>query len=224
MKSISVFIYRVFKRLPFTFFMLALLAWTAWITETDAGKLSIHWVNRLGYAPNDLLLFDGWRLITSALITDGARTFWLALLMILLAVGSAEWLTGTPHTFLTFWGIHLITLLIQTLLIAWPMHMMGLKIGTALLLARDVGPSAGYFACVGLTLNSISKPWNRLTGSIVLAWLFVNFILSLTNQPIVIVKMSADMAHLIAFPLGWLSGLIGDSRKRQGKPLIISPG
>ncbi len=208
MKNFLSFIHLIFTRFPFTLFTLTLLAVAAWVTETVTGKMTADVINRLGFAPRDLFNLDLWRMITSLLVTDGSRTFWLALLMVFITVGSAEWLAGTLHTILTFWGVHLLTLAIQSLLIVWPMHLFGFNITTALLLARDVGPSAGYFACFGLALYYIMKPWNWIISLIIFASLAVSFTQSLTSRPISILELSADMAHLIAFPLGWLSGLI----------------
>jgi hypothetical protein len=221
MKIMRKFIHRGITRLPFTLFMLALLLFAAWITETNTGKLSVYWINKLGFAPQDLILLDLWRMITSALITDGGRAFWIAISMVLITVGSAEWLAGTLHTVVTFWGIHLLTLLVQSLFIVWPAHLFGIKVGTALLLARDVGPSAGYFACLGLAINCLPKPWNWLGGVSVFVGLSVIFISSYLAQPISILKFSADMAHLIAFPLGWLSGMIQFPHKIRDNPLSV---
>lgn len=221
MKIILKFFRQAFTRLPFTLCMLALLLCAAWITETNTGKLSAYWINRFGFAPQDLLLLDLWRMITSGLITDGGKTFWMALLMVLIAVGSAEWFAGTLHTIVTFWGVHLLTLFVQSLLIVWPVHLFGIKINTALLLARDVGPSAGYFACLGLAINCLSKPLNWLIGVMFFAGLFITFLFSYLAQPLSILKFSANMAHLIAFPFGWLSGMIQFPHKTRDNPLTI---
>jgi hypothetical protein len=224
MKFVRKFLHLAINRLPFTLIMLALLILAAWITETNTGKLSLYWINRLGFSPQDLFLVDLWRMVTSALITDGGRTFWIALWMVLIALGSAEWYAGTLHAIVTFWGVHLLTLLIQSLLIVWPVHLFSLNVSTALLLTRDIGPSAGYFACLGLAINCLPKPWNWLIGLMVLAGLFVVFFTSYLAQPVPILQLSADMAHLIAFPFGWLSGMIKFSPGARDNPLTIQRG
>ena len=197
---------QLLRRFPFTLLMLVVLGVTAVFTNTHLSTLTKGWLERLGYAPRDLWLFNWERLITSALVTFGQRVFWLAMGMITLAVGAAEWLTGTKRTAVTFWGIHLTTLLSESLLIALPLHLSGSAIGTALILARDVGPSAGYFGCLGLASRRLPRPWSWLSGTAVL----VALIIALFQAPRVgqgtAVKLAADLAHLIAFPLGWLTG------------------
>jgi hypothetical protein len=129
-----------------------------------------------------------------------------------LAVGVAEWLAGTRQAALTFWGVHLATLLVQSLPIVVPLHALGSSLGAALYLARDAGPSAGSFGCLGLACARLPRPWCWADGGLVLAGLGTVFLVAwFTGQDTVVV--SADMAHLLAFPLGWFSALIGG---RQG--------
>ena len=126
--------------------------------------------------------------------------------MITLAVGAAEWLTDTRRTVLTFWGVHLVTLVGESLLIALPVHQRWGVQGAAVMSDRDVGPSAGYFGCLGLASRRLPRPWSWLSGTAVL----VALIIALFQAPRVgqgtAVKLAADLAHLIAFPLGWLTG------------------
>jgi len=196
---------QLLRRFPFTLLMLVALGATAVFTNTHLSILTKGWLERLGYAPRDLWLFNWERLVTSALVTFGQSVFWQAMGMIVLAVGAAEWLTGTKRTAVTFWGIHLTTLLSESLLIALPLHLLGNTTGTALILARDVGPSAGYFGCLGLAAHRLSRPWSWLSGTAV----FIALIIALFQTPRVgqdtAVKLAADLAHLIAFPLGWLT-------------------
>jgi hypothetical protein len=87
--------------------MLACLAVGALLTNTHFDQLQVYWLDGLGFAPQDLWLLRLERLFTSALITYGGWVFWQAIGMTVFAVGLAEWLTGTPRTLLTFWGVHL---------------------------------------------------------------------------------------------------------------------
>jgi hypothetical protein len=196
------------RRLPFTLISLVVLSLVAVLTNSHVGDLSRQWFNRLAFAPRDLSLMRWPRLITSALVTSGGGAFWQALGMVALTTGVAEWLAGTRRAALTFWGVHMVTLLTQSLLIAVPLHALGSSLGTALYLAHDVGPSAGSFGCLGLACARLPRPWRWAGGGLVLAGLVTVFLLAVfTGQDAVVV--SADMAHLLAFPVGWLSSLIG---------------
>ena len=106
---------------------------------------------------------------------------------------------------LTFFGIHLTILLILAVGVALPLAQLELHRGQLLLDARDVGPSAGYYGCLVLAVAGLCS---RKRGVIFFAITFV-LALRLTWSTIHIPEagrlMSADLAHLVAFPVGWLS-------------------
>jgi hypothetical protein len=211
---------QIARRLPFTLISLVVLSLVAVLTNSPLGDLPRHWFSRLAFAPRDLLLLRWPRLITSALVTSGGCAFWLALGMVALTTGAAEWLAGTRRAILSFWGVHLATLLVESLLIAWPLHTLGFSLGTTLYLARDVGPSAGYFGCLGLACARLPRPWRWAGGGLALAGLSTVFTLAVVGKQDAIL-LSAGLAHLLAFPLGWLSSLIG---RRRGAPARRTPG
>jgi hypothetical protein len=194
-----------FRSLPFTWGMaLILLAVAVW-TKTHADKLSTRWLNRVGFAPYDLWFWRWERLFTSALVTSGGQLFWPVLSIATVALGLTEWLAGTKRAIATFWGVHLVTLLTESLLIALPLHSLGCAGGTALTLARDVGPSAGYFGCFGLVSRRLPDVVRQLTGGFIFGALLVNLFIPAANAEEGSAKVFADLAHLIAFPLGWFS-------------------
>ena len=207
-------IVRLIQRLPFTLIMLVTLVIGALLTNTHTDALSTYWLNRLGFAPHDVWYWRWERLLTSALVTSGNWVFWQALGMVALAVGAAEWLAGTRRTIITFWGVHLVTLLVESLLIAWPLHQSGSATGTALVMARDVGPSAGYFACLGLACARFPrKLWGKIAGSIIFIGLLVTLGQSINRTDVV--KVFADLAHVLAFPLGWLTARWPRQKKKS---------
>jgi hypothetical protein len=204
-------IWGVVKRLPFTLVSLAGLIATGLVTRTHQEQLSPPWLEQMGFAPNDLWLWQIERMFTAPLVTFGGNVFWAALLQISLFVGLAEWLTGTRRAMLTFWGGHLSTLTILSNLIVWPLHSRGVAEAEAVALARDVGPSAGFFACLGLASGRLPRRW--LTGGLVMALLMVLLLLPPRKGESRAVKLSADLAHAIAFPLGWLSAGSGGGKQ-----------
>jgi hypothetical protein len=219
---------RVMARLPFTLATCAVVGLAALWTNSYISALSAHWLNRLGFAPRDLALLRWPRLITSALVTDGGWGLWGALALLALSIGLAEWRTGSLRTATTFWGVHLSTLLIESLLITGPLRVLGLSFREALApgqsavtwtlaslaLARDVGPSAGYFGTLGLVCARLKRPWSRVLGGLIMGTLLVAPILPAPTGSGTIIALSAGLAHMIAFPLGWLSSRIGAERKR----------
>ncbi|NJC95748.1 MAG: hypothetical protein C3F07_08660 [Anaerolineales bacterium] len=78
--------------------------------------------------------------------------------------------------------------------------------------ARDVGPSAGYFACLGLVSAKLKRPWNLISGGVLLLIFLTVLLLPPQAGEDARIKFSADLAHLMAFPLGWISLFIDFKR------------
>ena len=192
--------------------MLAGLIVSSLVTNTTFQEISRHWLNRTGFAPNDLWYWRIERIFTSALVTSGGVVFWEALFFVTFAVGLAEWMTGWKRTAATFWGIHLLALIMLTLIVSLAEHQLRNLGFEADLLARDVGPSAGYFACLGLVSAQLKRPWNLVSGAALFAIFIITLFLPAAAGESAQLKFSADLAHMLAFPLGWLSARIGMKR------------
>ena len=192
------------KRFPFTLIMLGLLILAAFLTDTHTGQLSAEWLDRVGFAPTDLLALHLERLFTSTVVTSGGTVFLQALAMIAFAVGLAEWCTSFRRAALTFWGVHLLTMLLVSFAISLPLHGAGVTVGSLVALSRDVGPSAGYFGALGLATATLKKPWHWIFGGVIFTGL-VFAMLTVSGKDGLGMELSAGLAHLIAFPLGWLS-------------------
>jgi hypothetical protein len=189
--------------------MLFALGMVGLLTNTYFEPITHHWLNHLGFAPNDLWYWWLDRVFASALVTSGGVVFWEALFFIALSVGLAEWMTGWRRTAVTFWGVHLIALVLLSMIFAWVAHQLpniGLE---AVTLARDVGPSAGYFACLGLVSARLYRPWHFVSGGVLLVVFGIALLLPPPAGETAEVNLSADLAHLLAFSLGWLSAGIG---------------
>jgi hypothetical protein len=176
-------------RYPTTATLLAVLVVAAIVTETASGRLTSEWLERVGFAPRDLWELELGRLFTSALVTHGPRVLVGALLMTGISVGIAERRAGALWAMGVFWGIHL---------------------------ATDVGPSAGYFGALGFGLSASSSKMARLAAVLVLLWLVLNLLGLMHLGDALPQKASADLAHMVAFPLGWLVGRRWLSRERSG--------
>jgi hypothetical protein len=198
-------IIKIIQRIPFTLLTLAGLVIAALITNTYFERITLPWLSRIGFSPNDLWFWRLERLFTSAWVTVGGKAFWGALFMVTFAVGLAEWRMGWKQTASTFWGVHLLTLILLSLIVSLAAHQlrnMGLE---AAEVARDVGPSAGYFACLGLVSANLKRPWQWVSGSVLLLIFAITLFMPPTIGESAKLKFSADLAHLLAFPLGWLS-------------------
>jgi hypothetical protein len=200
------------RRLSFTLITLFGIGVAALVTNTYFQEITKHWLNRTGFAPNDLWYWRIERMFTSVLVTSGAVVFWEALFFVAFAVGLAEWMTGWKRTAATFWGVHLLSLILLSLIVSLTAHQLrniGLE---ATEMARDVGPSAGYFACLGLVSARLKRPWQWISGSVLLLIFTTTLFMPPQIGENAQIKFSADLAHLLAFPLGWLSSWLGSQQ------------
>jgi hypothetical protein len=203
---------RTLPYIPFTLVMMAGLILFAIFTNTYFDRITRHWINRVGFSPRDLWYLRFERMFTSALVTSGGKVFWQALLLVGLFVGLAEWLTGTKRATTTFWGVHLLTLVLLSLIVSLAFHQLRDFGLAASEFERDVGPSAGYFACLGLLSAQIKRPWNWVSGMLLFIMFAVYMFLPPGEGERAAMKFSADFAHLLAFPLGWLSSFLFTKR------------
>lgn len=198
----------VIRRLPFTLITLALLVVLGAVTNTCFQPISVSLLARIGFSPVDVRTWRWDRLFTSALVTSGAHGFWLALVGVGICAGAAEWLAGSWRAALGFWGVHIVTLLASTGVALLLLHL-GVPGGAELTVEADVGPSAGTFGCLGLAVARLPRPWNTRIGSATVGVLFIVLLLPLAGLQVNIASISSNIAHLIAFPLGWLVSGVG---------------
>jgi hypothetical protein len=193
---------RFLKRFPLTILLVVIVAGIGLATETHAARLRPSLLERFGFAPRHALRGEMLRLATSVFVTHGENIFYLSLAMIVLGVGLSERRIGTAKTALVFFGVHLATLLLLSILlgIAWPrvdawwVHLLATE--------YDVGPSAGYYGCLGVACHKLHG--NKRTGwlSVIGGVLLARLLWSAISPYGVRGDLSADVAHLIAFPLG----------------------
>ena len=208
---------RLLHRFPVTISLLFLLSAVAALTNSHIRRLEPEWLTQLGFAARDFWEVHWSRLFTSALVTLGGNVFWQAMGMGLLAVGAAEYLTGSKRTLATFWGVHLTTLLAEGVIVGPALHWLVFNGDSLLLLARDVGPSAGYFGTLGTAVAAlpISRRWRSLLAASVFAPLVLTLIQSPAADDDRTLRLLANVAHLIAFPLGLAAWFLTQRIKRH---------
>ncbi len=208
---------RLLRKWPFTSWLVGALSLAALLTHTHRRPLSNAWMRKVGFSPADLGQRQWGRIFTSALTTHGAEVFWQALSLSALFTGLAEWSAGTLPAIVTFWGVHIATLLSESLLILWPLRLWRRTYSEALAVGRDVGPSAGYFSMLGLAVQRLPGGGRAAVAGSILAILSGAFFAPRRASEAWETKLTADIAHLLAFPLGWLAGALLQSR-RPGAP------
>ena len=191
---------------PFTIVMLFIMIAVGIWTRTHRDSLSQLIRRSRGFAPLHLSRGEWTRLFSSVFFTMGGRSFYASVIVLALSVGAAEKVYGTGPAIALFWGIHLATLLIASFLLAIPLHRLRFFRGRLLASARDVGPSAGYYGCLGASAIAIPVRWRVIVIGGIAAILVARLIWSVVTIPDRGRAMSADVAHLLAFPIGLLVG------------------
>lgn len=215
---------RVARRLPFTLLTLAALIILGVATHTVLQPISSSLLLRLGFASSDVWTFHWDRMVTSALVTSGAHGFWLALFGVGICAGAAEWLAGSWRAALGFWGVHVITLLASSA-VALALFHGGIPGVNGLVFDPDVGPSAGTFGCLGLAAARLPKPWRNVGSGVIFGVLLVVMLLPLAGLKEDTASIGSNIAHVIAFPLGWLaSSLLRRQTHASGRPSESASG
>lgn len=191
-------------RLLFTMTLVATLTAFAVWSDSHSRQLTEIWRNGFGFSALSLAELRWHQTLTSLVLTAGERHFVQSILMLCISVGLCEWKFGSRTAVKVFFTSHLTVTIGLAMLVVLPMHLCGVEWATALASERDVGPSAGYYGCLGVVVASM--PHQKRT------WLILFFIAVLTGRlaissasiyqhPAVV---SADVAHLAAFPFGML--------------------
>ncbi|MBM3964405.1 MAG: rhomboid family intramembrane serine protease [Planctomycetes bacterium] len=165
-----------------------------------------------GHSPLQMANGSWGRILSSLFITGDPIHFFQAFAMILFCVGTLECQSGSRIAAASFLSVHLVTLLIQSGILlsvhAWVDQGWTHQWSSAL----DVGPSAGYYGCLGVAIfrwNSARRGWIIIA---VLSILLLRWMAAATFHQNG-TQFQSDMAHAIAFPLGLALGHITNTPK-----------
>ena len=189
-------------RLPFTVTMLTVLVSAGIYGRSHVGLLDENVYRGAGYSMRLMIEGQLHRAFTSLIFTAGGWRFYSSIAMFALAVGYVEWSFGPLRAMGTFFAVHLTTLAVMTIGIMVANAISESHRGNLLWQVQDVGPSAGYYGCLGLGLVATASPmrWPLVTAIVVVLCLRATW--SFIHLPEDGRMLSADIAHLIALPLG----------------------
>jgi membrane associated rhomboid family serine protease len=205
---------RFLRRLPFTTAMLAGLVSMGILYRSFVDPTSRAIRHTFGSSVQTMLEGDVFRLFSSLFLTSGRWHFWVSVLMLAICVGWAEWSHGTLRTIFAFLAAHIITLLAISVGLVLLTGSGQFAFAEILIDARDVGPSAGYYGCLGLATGSLKSGWRWVLLAMILFSLLARMIYSaggITDHPHLVI---GDVAHMIAYPVGLLLAKIGKNRSR----------
>lgn len=192
----------ILRRLPFVLFMLVVIGCAGVYSDSHIGTTNAEAQRAVGYSIRLLIEGELQRALTSLFLTAGGWRFYSSMVMLALAVGYVEATRGTITAALTFLAIHIATLLILATIVLFCQAFMPTLHSQLMLHAQDVGPSAGYYGCLGLAVAGLNPSMRGGVITVILIVLFVRVAHSFAHMPEQVQVLEADLAHLIAFPLG----------------------
>jgi membrane associated rhomboid family serine protease len=122
--------------------------------------------------------------------------------MILLVVSSTERTIGSLNTFSIFSLSHLTSMLAFAIGVGALQWTYLSRTVSTLYDFHDVGPSAGYYGCLGALLVASKWRHKRSIAVGILALLTLRIIISVRTMPESHAALSADIVHLIAILAG----------------------
>ncbi len=172
--------------------------------RTHVGPLARELESRIGHSPHLFWTGQWHRSLTSILFTGGRLKFYVSLSMLVFSVGWLEITKGPVVAAMTFVGVHLATLMIMSIGIALSTALRETHRGNLLWYVTDVGPSAGYYGCLGAALVNLGPNFQLPVFAAICLVLAARCGWSSYHLPENGQVMSADIAHAIAFPLGFM--------------------
>lgn len=206
-----------FSRFPFTLGSATLLIAFAFWSDSHSSRLSDAWRTAIGFSPLSTVELQWHRPLTSLLFTAGDRIFLQSLIMLCICVGLCEWRFRTTATALVFFASHLIVTVGLALFVILPFHMAGAEWATAIASEKDVGPSAGYYGCLGFWMASINARHRRFLIPSLMLVLAVRLAFSVGKIDLSPATFSADLSHLAALPLGLMAGFWNQRRSAASR-------
>ena len=203
------------RRFPFTISLLAAVCIASGLSQCLPGRLPSAWSADYGFAPKHFVSGDLLRLITSIFLTHDGLHFGFAVTMILLVVAWSESAFGSLTTLCIFASSHLTSMLAFAIgvgALQWTYLSQTLS---ALYDFHDVGPSAGYYGCLGALLVASKWSYRQWITIGLLVVLILRIAISVKSMPESHAVMSADIVHLFATLVGMAIQSMGLTSKRD---------
>jgi hypothetical protein len=191
---------------PLTILVLATMIACAWATDTVFSRMPTANLQRLGCGPADLFSARGWCVVTALPFTWGGFSFLGLLPLVALSLGACEHAVGAARTAAIFLFTCVLAEFFEATGLRALAPLLGEKTVLALLTARDVGPSAGCFGCVGFLIARLSPGLQASAAGAVAIFLLLIALWRPDPGFAPATLWISDLAHPLAALTGWLWG------------------
>jgi hypothetical protein len=187
---------------PVTIAIALLVATLGLANETWWANLASETRVSFGQSPQHVIDGSWYRLVTSLPITGDPSHLRSSLVMIILCVGWHEVRYSWSKTVIVFLSAHFLTMLIESVILN-SLHWMGSGPVSPLLIAHDVGPSAGYYGCLGSCIYYLPARLRYPFGLAICVWLVLRWTISSTGASYSSMDVRSDLAHWITWLIGY---------------------
>lgn len=160
-----------------------------------------------GVAPSHLLDGAFWNVLLSVFHTNDPFHLGSAFVMTILCVGWYEQQAGWRRSLLAFSVGHVGACIVTTIVIGAAHFLLNNASTLTLWISPDVGPSAGYYGCLGAACFHEKSNWRNWLFRTVLFFLVIRLVLSLFATGAEAHVIQSDLAHGVALGLGGMLGL-----------------
>ncbi len=195
---------RRLARLPVTLTMSTLMLGIAIGSGTAWSRIDHATLSYVGLNARHVLQLHWERVFSSVLITHGGLVFWRSWLTLVAVLAWLEFRNGSRITALVFWVGHAATVLLLAAVLLpisgrfWP------EAATVLTTVPDVGPSAGYFACLAYGIGLLERDLVRRPAAVLVGLGLAAILVVRTLSGGAFTAPDAwiaDLAHVVAFAL-----------------------
>lgn len=211
------------RRFPFTICLLSAVSLAAGLAHFFPGSIPADWSESYGFAPRHFASGDLLRLITSVFLTHDGLHFAFAVTMISFVVAWAERNLGTSIAICIFALSHLTSMLVFAIGVGALQSTSVRQSVSALYDFHDVGPSAGYYGCLGAVLVAAHLTYKRVVAVGLIAFLMLRIFISAKFASQSHALLSADLVHLLAALVGMSLGTIFARFGRERKSNVPEP-
>lgn len=195
---------RLLFRVPATLTLTAMLIAVGVWYGSWAQRIAPEVHHDFAHAPSHFLQGAWHRILLSLPITADPQHLFASSVMLLLCVGWLELQRGSRIATFLFFAAHVVTTITESLIVRVMTTAFDLELVKRLEITGDVGPSAGYYACLTAAIAGSRFRFRTLGLGLLILWLAARLCFNFFVGSSLAAVHHADAAHLLSALLGWL--------------------
>ena len=190
------------KYLPVTLSLTVLILVTGVVQGTWYDSLSGEIRALFGYSPQHITDGAWQRIVSSFPLTGDPGHLGAALAMTMFCVGWLELQRGWEVALAVFFASHILSAMFEGVILSQVLFWSGIPQIPWHLALHEVGPSAGYYGCLGTCIFLLPKTVRGWSVLVIFGWLTVRLLIGMSYSTLEGTHIRSDLAHLVAFGFG----------------------